>query len=245
MHDTAAGLQPMTRLLAKSVSLALILLGLWAASGPLLKAIGAFLVVDQSPEPADAIVVLPGSFPDRILEAVDLYDAGFAPEIVLCREPENPGFRTLRERGASVPRIYENNVSVAMQLGVPAASVTVLQRAAGSTFTEARVVLQYLADRGANSMLLVTSKFHTRRAGAIYRHLAGGAIKVITRPARDGGFDPASWWHDRMSIRRLLIEYQKLALFQLYDRWKIEPQLDGGENSPQGARSGTVWRYGT
>ena len=38
-------------------------------------------------------------------------------------------------------------------------------------------VLRYLAERGAESMLLVTSKFHTRRAGAIYRHLAGGAVR--------------------------------------------------------------------
>jgi len=235
----------MIGIVKKTAAVLLTLVVLWAVSDRLLKAVGAYLVVDQPPERADAIVVLSGSFPDRILEAVDLYDAGFAPEIVLCREPENPGFRTLRERGASVPRIYENNVSVATQLGVPAASVTVLERAAGSTFTEARVVLQYLADRGAKSILLVTSKYHTRRAGAIYRHLAGGAIKVITRPASYGGFDPSSWWHDRMSIRRLLIEYQKLVLFQLYDRWKIEPQLDTGEAAREGSRSGTVWRYGT
>ncbi len=206
---------------------AALLLGIlaWFASPIFLAAAGAFLVADEEPVRSDAIVVLSGSFPDRILEAVDLYQAGFAAEIVLCREPENAGFRQLRDRGASVPRIFENNVSVAEQLGVPKQAITVLERSAGSTFTEARVVLQYLADRGAESMLLVTSKYHTRRAGAIYRHLAGGAIRVTTRPARYGAFQPGAWWRDRMSVRRLLIEYQKLVLFHCYDRWKITRQL--------------------
>lgn len=210
---------------------AVLLAGLWMVSGPLLRAAGAFLVVDQPPRPADAIVVLSGSVPDRILEAVALYEGGYAPLIVLCREPENAGYRELRARGATLPRIYELNLSVARQLGVPESAITVLERDAGSTFTEARVVLQYLADRGVRSILLVTSKYHTRRAGTIYRHLAGGTIEIVTRPARSGGFDADAWWRDRMSIRRVLIEYQKLVLFHLWDRWKIAPQL-GGERAP-------------
>lgn len=197
----------------------------WLLAGPLLAAAGDFLVAEQQPRKTDAIVVLSGSVPDRILEAVDLYKDGFAPTIVLCREPENAGYRALRERGASLPRIYELNLSVAAQLGVPAEAITVLERAAGSTFSEARVVLRYLAEQGARSILLVTSKYHTRRAGMIYRHLAGDSIEVITRPARSDGFDPHLWWRDRMSIRRVLIEYQKLLLFQLWDRWKISPAL--------------------
>ncbi len=211
------------------VRLALIvasMLVVWVASGPLLAAAGRFLVADEAPRKADAIVVLSGSVPDRILEAVDLFDEGYAPTIVLCREPENAGFRALRARGATLPRIYELNLSVARQLGVPESSLTVLERAAGSTFSEARVVLQYLSERGARSILLVTSKYHTRRAGMIYRHLAGGSIEVIARPARTDGFDPERWWHDRMSIRRVLIEYQKLALFYLWDRWKTAPLRD-------------------
>lgn len=211
------------RSLLRLVALVVVLAFLWLVSGPLLAAAGLFLVAGQAPRKADAIVVLSGSVPDRILEAVDLYTDGYAPSIVLCREPENAGYRALRERGATLPRIYELNISVARQLGVPESSITVLDRAAGSTFSEARVVMEYLAKRGARSILLVTSKYHTRRAGMIYRHLAGGAVEVIARPARSDGFDPELWWQDRMSIRRVLIEYQKVLLFYFWDRWKMEP----------------------
>jgi len=196
-------------------------IALFLGRAPLLRAAGHFVVVDQAPERADAIVVLSGSFPDRILEAVELYQGGFAPLIVVCGEPENEGSRQLRALGVSVPRAHEVNVSVAVQLGVPASAIAVVDRPPGSTFTEALVILDYLAARGAKSILLVTSQFHTRRAGVIYRHLAGPGVRVVTRPARTGGFDPDHWWHDRMSVRRLLIEYQKLVLFQLWDRWKI------------------------
>lgn len=213
------------RSLRRVVILAVVLGLVWLAGGPLLAIAGRFLVAEQAPRKADAIVVLSGSVPDRILEAVDLYDGGFAPMIVLCREPENAGFRALRERGATLPRIYQLNLSVASQLGVPETAIVVLERAAGSTFSEARVVLQYLAERGARSILLVTSKYHTRRAGMIYRHLAGGSIDVVTRPARSDGFDPDLWWRNRMSIRRVLIEYQKLMLFHFWDRWKTSPAL--------------------
>ncbi len=215
----------------KIVLVAVLAAALWLTALPLLRTAGAFLVLDEPPRRADAIVVLSGSVPDRILEAVDLYEDGFAPLIILCREPENAGFRELKERGVELPRIYELNVSVARQLGVPESAIVVLEREAGSTYSEARVVLQDLAERGARSMLLVTSQYHTRRAAAIYRHLAGGAIEVIARPARSGGFDPDAWWRDRMTVRRVLIEYQKLLLFHIWDRWKVQPQL-GGSASP-------------
>lgn len=212
----------MRRILALAAVFAL---GLYLAATPLLRAAGHFLVTDEPPQRADAIVVLSGSFPDRILEAVDLYHADLAPLIVLCREPENAGFKQLRERGVVLPRGFELNQSVAEQLGVPAAAIIVVDRSETSTFSEARRMLEFLARRHIESILLVTSKFHTRRAAAIYRYLAAGQIRIITRPTRYGRFQPDSWWHDRMSTRRVLIEYQKLLLFELFDRWRIEPEL--------------------
>jgi len=203
-------------------------LALYLTATPLLRAAGRYLVTEETPEKADAIVVLSGSFPDRILEAVDLYAAGFAPLIVLCREPENAGFKQLRERGVVLPRGYELNQSVAEQLGVPSDAIIVVDRADSSTFSEARRVLDFLSRRGIAKILLVTSKFHTRRAGAIYRHLAGGKLRIITRPARYDRFDPDRWWRDRLWVRRVVIEYQKLLLFELFDRWRVEPEMAAG-----------------
>ncbi len=190
---------------------------------PLFRWTGQFLVEEEPPVQADAIVVLSGSFPDRILEAVALYEDGFAGRIILSHGPQNAGFKRLRALGVPGLREYERNREVAERLGVPREAIAVLDRPAASTFGEAQRVLQYVRRHGYRSILLVTSKYHTRRAAWIYRHLAGGSVRIIIRPARDDGFRPDAWWRDRMSFRRVITEYQKLLMFFLHDRWAATP----------------------
>lgn len=199
------------------------LVALAVAALPLLRAAGRFLVEDDPLQRADAIVVLAGSYPDRILEAAALYRDGWAPRIILCREPENAGFRKLRDLGVRVPRPFELNRTVAEQMGVPADAITVLDRPAASTVSEADVVLAEVLARGYRSILLVTSKYHSHRAGLIYRHLAGDHVAVVVRAARDDDFQPEGWWRDRASARRVAIEYQKLLTFLLVDQWRMPP----------------------
>src|SRR4029453_2974478 len=77
--------------------------------------------------------------------------------------------------------------------------------------------------RGHRSILLVTSKYHTRRAAEIYRLLADDRVKIIVRPARDDDFQSKRWWRDHISTRRVIIEYLKLVNFELVDRWGLSP----------------------
>lgn len=189
----------------------------------LLPAAGRYLVREDPPEHADAIVVLAGSYPDRVLEAVDLYKRGLAPRIILCREPETSGFRRVDELGLSVPRPSDVNRSVAEQLGVPPQAIEVLARAGDSTYAEAQTVIDEATRRGYRAILLVTSKYHTRRAAAIYQVLAGDQLKVMVRAASADDFQSERWWRHRMSTRRLIIEYQKLLNFQLLERWRLAP----------------------
>jgi uncharacterized SAM-binding protein YcdF (DUF218 family) len=210
--------------LRRALATAAALIALAAFAAPrLLPAAGRFLVEADPPEPADAIVVLAGSYPDRILEAVELYRARLAPRILICPEPESAGFRRLAELGVSVPRPFDLNRMVAEQLGVPAAAIEVLEFAGNSTYGEAEAVLQTVLRRGYRSILLVTSKYHTRRAAEIYRFLSGGQVKIIACPARDDDFQAERWWTDRISTRRLIIEYQKWLNFLLIDRWRLSP----------------------
>jgi hypothetical protein len=84
-------------------------------------------------------------------------------------------------------------------------------------------VLDEVLSRGYTAILLVTSKYHTRRAAEIYRFLAAGQVAIIVRPARDDDFQTEGWWRDRISTRRLVIEYQKWLSFLLIDRWRLSP----------------------
>lgn len=193
----------------------------YAERRPLLTELGRFLIVADPPQAADAIVVLSGSIPDRILEAVDLYQAHFAPRIILTQDTGLPGIEELHARGASLPGNHEQNLSVAHQLGVPPAALTVLPPTVGSTFAEAQTVIPYLRAQHFRSILLVTSKAHARRARLIFRTLAAGDPAVAICPSPYDPFAAETWWQRREFVRRLIIEYGKLLYFGLVDRWRL------------------------
>jgi uncharacterized SAM-binding protein YcdF (DUF218 family) len=206
-------------LLAAIIAAALV----YATRRPVLRALGGFLIVRDTSHPADAIVVLSGSVPDRILEAVDLYDAHLAPRIILTRGPMPPGLAVLRQRGVNLPEAHEENLMIAQRLGVPAAAIALIPTPVSSTFTEARIVIDYLHAQGLKSILLVTSKTHARRAGMTFRHVAGGSIQIAMCPSPYDPFSAETWWHQHGFVRRVVTEYAKLLNFIFVDRWRRGP----------------------
>jgi uncharacterized SAM-binding protein YcdF (DUF218 family) len=193
---------------------------LYAARRPLLIAIGSFLIVQDEPTRADAIVVLSGSIPDRILQAVDLYKAQLAPRIILTQEPPLPGLADLRARGVYLPEHHEQNRDIAQQLGVPPAAISVMSTPSWSTLTEAQALAGYLQTQGIKSILLVTSKAHARRARMVFRAVANGNLQIRVCPSHYDPFAADGWWQRRPSVRRVVIEYGKLLNYLLIDRWR-------------------------
>jgi uncharacterized SAM-binding protein YcdF (DUF218 family) len=204
------------------VSAAVVLvLALYVARRPLLTAVGRFLIVQDAPSPADAIVVLSGSVPDRILEAVDLYQAQLAPRIILTQVGQPPGLAALRARGVDLPEQYELNLNIAQRLGVPAAAISIVPTRVASTLTEAQVLVAYLRAQGIKSILLVTSRAHTRRASLVFRAMADGNLQINICPSRYDPFAPESWWHQHTDIRHVVTEYGKLLNYLLIDQWRV------------------------
>jgi len=193
---------------------------MYAVRRPVLTALGSFLIVRDATHPADAIVVLSGSLPDRMLEAVDLYHLHLAPRILLTREPPLPGLAVLRQRGGNVPEHHEENLIIAQQLGVPADAITVIPTPVSSTMAEARLVVDYLRVQGIKSILLVTSKTHARRAGMAFHQLAGESVHIAVCPSPYDPFAAENWWHERGFVRRVAIEYGKLLYYICIDRWR-------------------------
>src|SRR2546428_11028848 len=95
---------------------------------------GRLLVVaDPLPPRADAIVILAGSVPDRVLEAADLYRAGIAPRIVVTRERVRRGDLALRTHGIRFPENDELTVEAPRRLGVPPPALLRPRRRAART----------------------------------------------------------------------------------------------------------------
>ena len=176
----------------------------------LLRGLGSWLVVQDPLAKADAIFVLGGTRFERPLEAVELYKAGWAPRVGLMRQVSDYGEVHLMQQGIPYPREVDAQVEVMVRLGVPAAAITIFNEA-NSTAEEAQILYDAAAANHWSSVIIVTSKQHTRRARLVMkRRTAPLGLNVITRYSRFDQSDTDRWWTNRSTLRFTLFESQRL-----------------------------------
>lgn len=137
------------------------------------------LVVAAPLESADALVVLgggignDGSLSDaslrRLVHAVGLYRAGYAPVLILSTANPN-------RSGLTEARAMSRTARV---LGVPEGAI-VLEEQSSRTYENALRVAEIAARRGFRKLLVVTTPTHTRRAVLVFRKLGLAVIPAPT-----------------------------------------------------------------
>jgi uncharacterized SAM-binding protein YcdF (DUF218 family) len=132
---------------------------------PILREIAAFLIVEDSLQPAAAIVSLAGQTPFRELEAAKLYHAGWAPTVVIVREAPSAELGALEKLGIKKPEPWELSRAVLIQQGVPPAAIAMPEGEGLGTLEELTAAYAGLGINGA-PVIFVTSKYHTRRTAA-------------------------------------------------------------------------------
>lgn len=165
---------------------------------PVLAPLGRALVQDEGPAKSDCLFVLAGDgFGKRVMRSVTLFREGYAPK-VLVSGPHGSYGKTEDELSIAFAR--ENGATDVAFVGVP--------NHATSTVTEAQEVLPVLREQGCRSVLVVTSDYHTRRAGRILRrHWPGITVRMTAAEAVD--YHPDRWWQDRQSQKTFLLEWTK------------------------------------
>jgi len=159
---------------------------------PLLRAAGESLIVDESPQPSDAIVLLgDDNYPaDRASRAAQLYKERWAPRVIASG-------RYLRPY-ASVADLERRDL---IERGVAADAVVHFANFGANTREEAYAVRGLLRQKGWRRVLAVTSNYHTRRARYIYRRVLEPEMEVRVVAARDSEFDPSAWWESRTGLK--------------------------------------------
>ena len=186
---------------------------------------GRWLVKEELPPRADALVILMGNFPERVLQAFDLYRDGRADRIVVVEESMGP-YRSLEERGVRVETNSEQAVRSLITLGVPADSITLLPGDARSTLDEAVAVRDFLYHKPeADTLILVSSPAHMRRAALIFnRALRYQPVPVTIgcSPSSYSGFNPDKWWRRKEDIQSVMSEYLKICSFLLFEKRELK-----------------------
>jgi putative colanic acid biosynthesis acetyltransferase WcaF len=183
------------------------------AYAPALRGVASFLIVEDSLRPAAAIVSLGGQTPFREMEAARLYRRGLASQVIIVRSGRNEEAEALQTLGIKTKDEWELRRDVLIREGVPASAIVVPPSSAGSTLEELEAAYHVLKLRD-EPVILVTSKFHTRRAGLTWKYVTEGRSQAIVRAATRDPFDAARWWHERRFILSVVREY--LGLINYY-----------------------------
>jgi uncharacterized SAM-binding protein YcdF (DUF218 family) len=183
--------------------------------------VGKWLVKEDMPIHADVMVLLMGSFPDRVLQAVDLYKQGTTVRLTIVEESMD-SFRALESRGADILSTTEQAYNSAVALGIPADSIKILLGDARSTLNEAVILSNYLAGKpDFDTIILVSSPAHMRRASIIFKAAFMDSPKPMyigCSPSAYSRFQPEGWWRRKEDAQIVLSELVKIGSFILFER---------------------------
>ena len=174
----------------------------------LLTTSGRFLMVNQ-PGRSDIIVVVAGETDRRPALGLELLKQGYAPRMMLDVPAEAVIYHV------SQLELAEKYIQ---GLGQPE-SISICPIHGLSTRSEAQDVSRCLQTMAAQSVLLATSDYHSRRALSIFTHeLAGHDVRVAA-VSDEREFGP-QWWRHRQWAKRNFDEWARLVWWELVDRWR-------------------------
>lgn len=189
-----------------------------------LPALGRFLLVPDRLKPADSIVVLRGEDFFKMNKAVDLYEKGYAPKILVCALPKEEGeiwdFYQFKNKilGGEELSPKEFVVRAFRYFGLSdQKDLYVLEKDVRSTYDEAVAVRNWLLEQKVKSIILIADSYHMRRAWIIFKKVfKGTGIEIYPITASNPTYQPQTWWRSEKDVRRVLEEYVSLTFNILY-----------------------------
>jgi len=176
-----------------------------------LPALGRFLVEEPRNEPTEAAVVLSTGvdYYPRLMEAAAQYRTERVAFVVINGNRKTDALRELESMGYIPPAPWdEAHKRILEVLGVPRDKVIAIgAEDAYDTISEARSIAPVLQKQGLGHLLIVTSRFHSKRAAHIWRHRLRQTFEIDVAPARRDPFETDGWWRSGRQIRQLMTEY--------------------------------------
>jgi uncharacterized SAM-binding protein YcdF (DUF218 family) len=195
----------MFRLLKIVLLIAFIAAVMFLSHGFLLTKAGEFLVKKDEMKPADVIVILAGE-DERVPYGTRLLKEGWA--------------RKDRVIMAGGPVVWKHSWASLMKehaesLGLPARNI-LLEDKGRTTEEDAFAIRDLLKKYGYQSIVLVTSPYHSRRAAIIFGKVLEKDITIVNAPVEESWFRAHDWWKRNRDRSRVLEEYAKLLWLWIF-----------------------------
>lgn len=173
----------------------LLLFFVWIFVAPFL---ATFLIIEKPLEKSDAIFVFGGSsvYVERTRKAAEIFKNGVSNKIFLTDDGERGGWSKAEQRNPPFAELAKNEL---VKQGVPAENIEILQPVVSATFDEAKVLAETIKTKNLNSVLLVTSAYHTRRAFWICEKVLREnsleiSLGIVSPEAGINTPPPKKWW---------------------------------------------------
>lgn len=178
------------------------------------------LLVAEDDLHSSSIIIVPTGEPQiRVPHAVDLFHGGFAKKILFVNSMNsnnNHNFQIVRGHKIPNGKAYLNK-SIAIELGVPEQNIIILEGNAHSTLDEAIICREYFREKSEiDSIILVTSKFHSGRTKTIFKRVLGSLkqeIKIYSSPSTYDNANIYHWWNNERDLHWVIREFAALIFF--------------------------------
>ncbi len=178
------------------------------------------MIVEKPLAKSDAIMVLSGSstFVERCDKAAELFRAGKASKIFLTNDGQKGGWSQKDERN---PFYWELAQRQLTKQGVSAEAIEVLPETVEGTRDEAVLLVKTAKERNLNSILLVTSGYHSRRTLWVFEkvaaeHNANVEFGIESPPVGQQTPFAEIWWLTPRGWRDVAGEYLKFVYYWLF-----------------------------
>jgi hypothetical protein len=212
---TTNGILPSVRRPRRArIVLIVVLLGvasiaIYAFRRPILRAAGWTLIVNDSIEPADVIIVTVEADGAGVLEAADLVHSGVAARVAVFGEPPDTVEREFIRRGIQYDDAAARSVRQLRLLGLDTIGL-VPTYVAGSE-DEGPALADWCDQHKFRSVVVVSTSDHSRRLRRLlHRSMKGHFTRIMIRYSRYSVFDPDRWWQSHVGIRTEVAELEKL-----------------------------------
>ncbi len=193
------------------------LLAVWIAVAP---SLADWLIIEKPIANADAILILSGAadYSQRARGGADVFHKGASSKILITDDGQRGGWDDT-EKGN--PFFVDRMQRALEAQEVPAGAIERLPGIVESTGDEADLAVRTATERGFDTLLVVTSDYHSRRAlwvfeQTIKRSNSRLSVGLMRAPSAEKYPDRYTWWLTPRGWRTVGGEYLKFAYYWLF-----------------------------